>query len=183
MLLRKRPEIVSLTDDSGIGSDYSYDTSGKEESFQLAISLKNYRTGIRNDPRYVQSVVGVEQRVDGVTKTFFYPLHPCTKNDFAKFYPVEARSKGTVNQLIAAGGLQCLDWEVAKLAPLRGHWRTDESYTAYDVQFVPCSMRFTMPNGTVVEPRDDCIKDKEKVMEYLGETLEMMVYYNKETFR
>ena len=44
-------------------------------------------------------------------------------------------------------------------------------------------MRFTMPNGTVVEPRDDCVEDRDEVMKYLGGTLNIMVHHNKETFR
>ena len=63
-----------------------------------------------------------------------------------------------MEKLIADGGMMCLDWETAKLPPLKGSWRSDETYTSYDVQIVPCAMRYTMPNGTVVEPRDDCVE-------------------------
>ena len=40
-------------------------------------------------------------------------------------------------------------------------------------------MRFAAPDGTIVEPRDDCVWEKEKVVEYMGSTVQIKVYYNQ----
>ena len=182
MLERKSPEVVNFTDTGAINSDDFYDIS-EESSFQVAVGLKNYRTGIRNDPRYIQWVVAsFEQKNVTDLSLSYVPLHECTPDDLAKFHPIEKRSEGQLNQLVAGKGLFCFDWQAAKLPPMYGHWQTDESFTAIDVQAIPCSQRFTMPNGTVVEPRTDCVQSKEEIVKYLGDTISISVYHNKETF-
>ena len=39
-----------------------------------------------------------------------------------------------------------------------------------------------MANGTIVEPRNDCVQSKEEIIDYLGETVELSAYFNSETF-
>ena len=43
-------------------------------------------------------------------------------------------------------------------------------------------MRFKGPDGIVVEPRDDCVWEKDDVMDYLGDTIQIQVYNNQEKF-
>ena len=60
MFLKKSPEIVRTTDESGISSDDLWDLS-VETDFQIAVGIKNQGKGFLNDPRYVQWVVNVEE--------------------------------------------------------------------------------------------------------------------------
>ena len=40
-------------------------------------------------------------------------------------------------------------------------------------------MRFANPDGTVIEPRDECVWEEDEVMDYLGETIFAQVYFNQ----
>ena len=43
---------------------------------------------------------------------------------------------------------------------------------------IPCAMSYTLYDGTKVTPDEECIWDKELVMEYIGDTVQIEVYHN-----
>ena len=52
LLIKKNPAITEFTDTSTIKNEDEYEISANE-GFQVAVGLKNYKKGMRNDPRYV----------------------------------------------------------------------------------------------------------------------------------
>ena len=58
LMNKKSPSITTFTDTSAISNDDTYDV-GDDTGFQIAVGLKNYLKGVRNDPRYVKWVVRV----------------------------------------------------------------------------------------------------------------------------
>ena len=80
--------------------------------------------------------------------------------------------------MLEENALFCFDWQGSDLAPLKGHWRADQTYRSIDVMAIPCQMRFAGPDGIVTEPRDDCEWRKNKVNDYLGSAIQIKVYYN-----
>ena len=54
-------------------------------------------------------------------------MHPCTKKDFDKFYPIEKRSANIFESYKKDGGLYCIDWQDKDLE-LFGSNKVDEHY-------------------------------------------------------
>ena len=54
-------------------------------------------------------------------------MHPCTEEDFDKFYPVEKRSANVFESFKKDGGLHCIDWQ-GKDLELFGSSQYDEHY-------------------------------------------------------
>jgi len=58
-----------------------------------AFSLEDYLTfEFKNDPRYVKWFARYLRIIDGVATAREVPVHPCTDEDYGKFYPVDDRS-------------------------------------------------------------------------------------------
>ena len=64
-----------------------------DEEFMVAFSLENYNTqDSRMDTNYIKFFVQFSNMTDGKRETTEVPLHDCTDEDYARFYPVESRS-------------------------------------------------------------------------------------------
>ena len=181
LLIRKNPAITEFTDTSAIKNEDTFEIS-ENEGFQVAVGLKNYKKGMRNDPRYVQWVARSYKQTGPNEDQIFYPMHVCSPSDLDKFYPVQQRSTNELQKMVDQNGLFCLDWQGQNIASFFGHWRTDQNYHSVDIMAVPCLMRFKGPDGIVIEPRDDCVWEKDDVMDYLGDTVQIQVYNNQEKF-
>ena len=92
------------------------------------------------------------------------------------------RARERIENMKSGSGMFCIDWQEANLGPLKGHWRQDAAFTSIDIHAIPCQQRFTMANGTVVEPRDDCEQSKEAVKAYMGESVILVAYFNTQDF-
>ena len=63
----------------------------------MAFAAENYRTlEVKSDKRYVQWLVKFDRFVDDEYFTDWYPLNPCTEEEFKRFYPPEESSAAKV---------------------------------------------------------------------------------------
>ena len=108
-------------------------------------------------------------------------MHVCTDEDFAKFYPVDDRSRGQLERIKSEEkrNFLCLDWKAAAIE-LYGP-ESGGTYGELDLALLPCNTRL-IPHGA----RDDrispqCVANLDKQIEYIGAT-NLIVYYNQATF-
>ena len=181
LLNKKSPEISTFEDTTAISNEDEYNV-GENQDFQFAVGLTSMVKGVLNDPRYVKWIARVFSKYGKSFDMEFYPLHECGPSDIAKFYPVQDRAKSQLNEMLEKDALFCFDWQGSDLAPLYGYWKSDPTFRGIDLMAVPCQMRFATPDGTVIEPRDDCVWEKDEVIDYLGETIITKVYFNQYKF-
>ena len=108
-------------------------------------------------------------------------MHPCTAEDYAKFYPPDQRSKGTIERIRAAPNrdMLCLDWAEAGI-DLFGT-ESSGTYSEIDIGVLPCNVRLTTLGATDDRISDTCVADLTKQIEYLG-PMNILIYYNHEVF-
>ena len=54
-------------------------------------------------------------------------MHPCTDEDFEKFYTVDKRSAEMLEFYTTNGGLHCIDFQKLELE-IYGSWSLDDNY-------------------------------------------------------
>ena len=137
LLMRKNPNITTFVDPNAFTQADTFNTG--EEGFQIAVALNNYGKDAVEQARYIKFVARkMIQNGDDWTVTY-YPLHPCTDEDFAKFHPSEMRSTDAIDRYRNEGGMWCMDWQAAQIE-VYGTWRVDSVYQAIDLMAVPCGM-------------------------------------------
>ena len=88
MLIRKKPNVISNIEIDALGESEKFNLRAND--FILAITLDNWRTGSKVDKRYLNFVAMYQGYVDGRPDSdIFFPLEPCTDDEFAGFYPRE----------------------------------------------------------------------------------------------
>ena len=75
------------------------------------------------------------------------------------------------------------DLKALGLTELFGTWTRDTTYTSLDVMLWPCATAYTDYKGIERGGHQDCIWEKEKVMDYLGESLNTLMVTNEGTFK
>ena len=83
-----------------------------EEEFMVAFTLEDYHTlETKMDTRYVKFFAEYSQMINGVRERKEIGLHPCTEEEYARFYPVERNTAPLVEKYktIANRTLFCLD--------------------------------------------------------------------------
>ena len=99
----------------------------------------------------------------------YYPLHPCSDEEFGKFTPdpdaYEANK--VVERHRANKNLFCLHPTVLDYY-LHGSYISGTDYTAIDVQLVSCASHYVLFDGTELAANDDCVLDKQEVQAHLG---------------
>ena len=98
-------------------------------------------------------------------------MHQCTDDDFEKFYTIDEGSVESVNNARKANEMWCLDWTALQF-DIYGTWRTDDRYATLDVRMIPCAQRYTAFDGSKRGGDDSCEWDKQKVVNYLGTSVE-----------
>ena len=146
----------------------------------VAVALEHWMEGAKDDPRYIQWVAILQYFVDGVETLQFYPTHTCTDEDFSRFYPVEGQSAIKVQALRAQGQFKCAD--LTKSTDIHGSWRTDDTYTAFEIGLFACATRIEMADGSSSGGHDECEWDHQKVREYLGMSPTAIILYNQVEF-
>ena len=88
MLLNKLNPIVNKITQPEAIDDQEVINIG-QSNFRFAFTLENiYRTDIKNDPAFMRWRVRHYGRKDGVKFQNILPIHNCTADDLAQFYPV-----------------------------------------------------------------------------------------------
>ena len=135
MINRKNPLVNTNEVPNELGTVYE---TGKED-FMIAFAAVHWLEGPRTDSRFIQWTVVQENQSDGNELTLtYYPVHPCTAEDFARFYPTDIKSKKKVENYKALGIFMCLDWSYDDF-DLYGNWRIDDSYTSLEPAMYPCA--------------------------------------------
>ena len=99
---------------------------------------------------------------DTVVEQSYYPVHVCTNEEFARFYPVENTSSTKVKTLKAKDQFLCFDMKEFDL-DLYGNWRSHDSFTSIEPAFFPCASTVHLYDGTEQGGHDDCEWDKKAV--------------------
>ena len=56
-------------------------------------------------------------------------------------------------------------------------------FTTLDPMIIPCASQVTLFDGSVVGADDDCVWDKDAVMNYMGSAFNLLSYYNQQEFK
>lgn len=111
MLMRHDPVINTYVEEDGL-QDMVFDT--KNSDFQIAVGLGKYLTNIvYNDPHYLHWIASfyIAGRDENDPESKKVKMHPCTTEDYAKFFPTAAPFRNEIDNLRQQGGLFCLDWQ------------------------------------------------------------------------
>ena len=106
LLHRRNAQVI--THETPLELDERYEVANSE--FMIAFALESWEVGVKYDQRYIQWTTHIWKFVDGVKTSDYYPVHPCTDKEFARFYPVEKNSSIKVEKLQSAGQWMCFDW-------------------------------------------------------------------------
>lgn len=181
LLSRHNPIVNTYLERDVFDETFEFDI--QREDLMVAFTLEDYNTLVtKSDTRYVKFFVQYSNMTNGDRQMHEIGLHPCTEEDYAKFYPVETRSSSLLDRYLTRDDstLYCLDEEDFDYL-LFG---TQEVKTFGSLQFmaVPCNMRLTHI-GAKTDDRIDpnCVDDLQKQIEYLG-SLNFVVYYNRQQF-
>ena len=93
----------------------------------VAFATEHLTEGQKDDPRFTQWIVSLENTTDGVKTQTRYPVHQCSDEEFDRFHRIEAESRIKVAQLQAAGQFKCFDWQKEDMN-VYGSWRSDANW-------------------------------------------------------
>ena len=99
----------------------------------------------------------------------YYPLHPCSDEEFGKFTPDPDAFEATkrVEKHKAQKNLFCLHPNVLDYH-FYGSYVSGKDYAAIDVQLVSCASHYVLFDGTELAGGDDCVWDQQEVQAHLG---------------
>ena len=144
----------------------------------IAVGLVHFLTGeTLNDPRYlkwINTYFSVEGGVYNSKQA--HVMHPCTEEDYEKFFSPDMNAALTIEQLKKDGALFCLDVDHLKTQNIRGNMDVGD-FTYVDLMVVPCHTRETVIGGTEDYIRDDCVRDQEAFYAYL-DSMSTVIWYN-----
>ena len=169
---RKNPAISTLV--SPLEDEYSLNTGS--DDFMMAFSA--FQEGSQkqfNDQRYVRWQARLAVMDNGTMNMTQKLLHACTKEELARFNPPENTDIADKIQMqFTEGSLFCLDWKEEQ-RELWGNWRNLVNYSYIDVMLVPCA--------SSLADAEECIWDKDQVIDYIGPIWHMDVYFNQQNFK
>ena len=87
MALRYNPTLVSFVVEDVFTTEDNFALNDPEFSFMIAVGLNSFYSGAKSDPTYIKWFARKFVSTDGVITNEVLPMHPCTEEDFAKFYP------------------------------------------------------------------------------------------------
>ena len=56
-------------------------------------------------------------------------------------------------------------------------------FISFDAMIIPCASRVELFDGSVVGGDDDCIWDKDTVLNHMGSAFNLLSYYNQQEFQ
>ena len=123
----------------------------------IAFALAKTDTGRPyNDPRVVKWFATFWNFISADEQTFSeVPMHTCTEDDFAKFYPPDDHSEQQVQEMRDFGAFQCVDWAKSGIILQGGAKKS-----LLDISVGPCHFKETNIGGAEDYIRDDCILDR-----------------------
>ena len=112
MLSRANPTVSSYLQ-SGV-LDSTNVVNFKEKNLRFAFGVEGFLDKeLKDDPKYVKSIVRFITRVDGVNEERFVDYHKCTASDFEDFAPPSADSASLLEtyKTNPDRNLYCIDWD------------------------------------------------------------------------
>ena len=98
LMTRKGPTINTYVQTDAFSGEDHYNTV--DNNFMVAFSVEDYLTyEFKNDPRYVKWFARYLRVIDGVSTVREVPMHPCTDEDYGKFFPVDDRSSSLLGRI------------------------------------------------------------------------------------
>ena len=144
MVTRHNPTINEYLLEDEYTSEDMLDLGDESKEFAMAFGLADGSSRILNDPFFVRwqaqyILKEIDEYGKKTTQKKAIDLHPCTTEDFSKFYPPDERKKARIEDLKTKGGLYCADWKKHGVK-LYGEDR-DNSYSMLDINAIPCHVR------------------------------------------
>lgn len=164
--------------------DFKEVTNLHDIGFRMAFSVRGYDTKeLKDDPRYVKYLVRMFGRIKGIEFERIMPYHRCTEEDWEVFPPA---AKAFEDSFIAIKNgdvdtMLCLDWsDDVEPILIYGNEKNDD-YSRVELVLVPCNYLHTELDYDGDTVPEECLADKEAMIEYLG-PIEFYMYFTQETF-
>ena len=166
MFERKNPMMTTNTERLEADESVSINLADLMMAFSFQRSTGGeYKYG----QRYVKFIAEAYQLKNSKTIRTYYPLHPCSDEEFDKFYPDpnELAATTIIGKQKANKNLFCLHPDLLEFY-LQGSYTTGNDYTAIDVQLVSCASSYVLFDGTEQAADDDCVWDQQEVNTHIG---------------
>lgn len=126
---------------------------------------------MKEDTRYVKYLARLFWKRNGVFGETIVDYHHCTAKEMDEFPPPVSDSAGLfeIYKTSTTRHLFCLDWD--KLGDDIAIWGTENdeiSYQRFEYVMIPCNYVHTTFGPTGDSVADECIADRDKQIEYLG---------------
>ena len=138
-----------------------------------------------DDERYLKWFARVREQVDGVRKHRLLETYRCADEDFHGFYPPDKLSAKIVDEMRSTNSFFCIDWKKAEF-DLYGDKLTSASYSQIDFMAVPCHTDVAaLKSGEAPfdrPPAEGCNMNFTAAIEYIGPSVDVVIYYNRGRF-
>ena len=133
------------------------------------------------DPKYVRWFATTwEYR--GTGHLTYYPLHPCTEEEFEKFY--SAKDQQTANEVAnyqESGNLFCLHPKILEFNMWGSEMKGSE-YNVIDIQLAPCATQIELFDGSLWGGEEQCVWKQQDMENYLNNAFFLKIYRNQQAF-
>lgn len=164
--------------------DFTETTNLHDIGFRVAFSVRGYNTQeLKDDPRYVKYLIRMFGKKDGKEFERLLPYHKCTDEDWKEFTPPSKAFSDSFSAIKNGDvdGMYCLDWtDDVEPILIYGNEKNDE-YQRVELVLVPCNYVHTRLGYDGDSVTEECLADKDKMIEYLG-PIEFLMYFTQETF-
>ena len=162
LISRSNPNVSTYLEQSVLTSEDSVKL--KDVGIRFAFAIEGYVDGeLKNDPRFVKTIVRLSGREDGKSIEKRLDYHLCTEEDFKDFAEPTLDAKKKVDKILKdpKRGLYCFDWDkIAEDLTIAGI-STYDSFRFIELNLTPCQYLHTWW-GNPDTIHEDCIRDKEQ---------------------
>lgn len=153
---RHNPIVNTYLERDVYGPEDSFDMLAEE--FMVAFTLEDYNTQqTKTDTRYVKFFAEYSNMTSGERDRLEISLHPCTDEEYARFYPVERRSSSVLNSFRTNPNrtLFCLGKELEEVI-LHGTLESG-NFGALSFNALPCNHRLSHLGGNDDRIDPECV--------------------------
>jgi len=163
LLSRHNPNLAAYTEQNVF--DSSEIVSFKEKNIRFAFGIEGFLDkDLKNDPRYVKSLVRMWGRKAGKSYEIILPYHRCTNEELDSFAPPSRESVGMLESMKKDPdrGLYCMDWD--KIGDDLSVWSVteDDDYQRWEFVLLPCNYIHAEFNDIGDSVHPECIANLEE---------------------
>ena len=180
-MIEYRNPIINEKHEIGVLKNDTFEMT--QPGFMMAIGVQSwFGNSVKNDSRYIKPwAFNVDRDDDRAYNWKLISMHPCTDEDYEKFYTPDQDSLQTVNIMRESNGLYCIDWDSSDFF-VHGSDSSAE-LAAVELAIHSCASDMSLKNDTLPnEVRDDCINDFKNFTDYFRAST-MVIYYNSQRFQ